>query len=540
MSREALTLLSPQSGGESSAGLLQRKCDCGNKASSLDGDCEECQLKNALGLQTRLVIGASDDPLEHEADRLAARVLNMPVPLPGTLSQSSAPAIQRRSTQATKGAGAAVPKSVNETLNTPGAPLPAKARSFFELRFGYDFSAVRIHADSSSAESARAVRAHAYTVGNHVVFNRGRYAPESASGKFLLAHELAHVVQQGGQLRREAISPDPQGRGNQDEFDEPLVSADAVDEVNEDEAAAGGIDGLLQRQVADDIDPVSGDSDLPDGGWSEKDEAAAIRAQVAAERECIAATPADPIECDPARALTWADFSGRAPRNRRFGAVTFSGLRERSMNTALLRCMPNSAAAQANPPARGLQAFFTPGRSGVRARFANAADPATNGCQRTIFQCQRYFDRLARRNRVGGEWWMRPGAGCPAGAAPRGDRATSRAECATVVASDCNDRAQAESVRLLNHEQVHFNLTCAMARKANAMLSSNTSFPALLTAARRTLARQQRLYDNQTNHGCIAAQQSSWETAIGAGLPAVTIRVPSRRRRRGGRGRGRR
>ena len=135
---------------------------------------------------------------------------------------------------------------------------------------------------------------------------------------------------------------------------------------------------------------------------------------------------------------------------------------------------------------------------------------------------------------------MRPGAGCPAGAAPRGDRATSRAECATVVASDCNDRAQAESVRLLNHEQVHFNLTCAMARKANAMLSSSTSFPALLTAARRTLARQQRLYDNQTNHGCIAAQQSSWETAIAAGLPAVTIRVPSRRRQRGGRGRGRR
>jgi len=127
---------------------------------------------------------------------------------------------------------------------------------------------------------------------------------------------------------------------------------------------------------------------------------------------------------------------------------------------------------------------------------------------------------------------MSPGTGCAASVAPRGDRATSRAECATVVASDCNDRAQAESVRLLNHEQVHFNLTCAMARKANAMLSSSTDFNALLRAARSTLARQQRLYDNQTDHGCVAAQQASWETAIAAGLPAVTIRVPSRGRRR--------
>ena len=91
-------------------------------------------------------------------------------------------------------------------------------------------------------------------------------------------------------------------------------------------------------------------------------------------------------------------------------------------------------------------------------------------------------------------------------------------------------------MRLLNHEQVHFNLTCAMARKANTMLSSSADFAALLGAAQRTLAQQQRLYDNQSDHGCVAAQQASWETAIAAGLPGVTIRVPSRRRGRGGRG----
>lgn len=66
-----------------------------------------------------------------------------------------------------------------------------------ESRFGHDFSQVRVHDDSTAAESARAVNALAYTVGRDVVFDTGRYAPHSASGRHLLAHELAHVLQQG-------------------------------------------------------------------------------------------------------------------------------------------------------------------------------------------------------------------------------------------------------------------------------------------------------------------------------------------------------
>jgi hypothetical protein len=531
VSRSALILAAAQSQSEAFAGLLQRKCDCGNRASNIDGECEECQQKNALGLQTKLAIGASNDPLEHEADHAAARVVNMAAP--GVLGQSSAPMVQRRATRAADGVVGPVPKAVNETLQTPGAPLSAQARAFFEPRFGYDFAAVRIHDDTRGAESARAVGAHAYTVGNHVVFNRGRYRPQSATGKLLLAHELAHVIQQDRLLRREAISPEPRGHGSNDDLDELLPATEPANEVGKDEASTGGIGGLLQRQVDDEI---AAPGDLPGGGWAEKDAAAEIRAQAQAERECIAATAPDPIECDPAGSLSWSDFSGPAPRRARFGAMTFSVLRERSMNTALLRCMPNTAVAQANPPARGVQAFFDGARSGVRARYANAADQTVNGCQNTIGECESYFDRQARRGLVGGEWWMTPGAGCAASVTPRGDHATSRAECATVVASDCNERAQAESVRLLNHEQVHFNLTCAMARKANTMLSSSADFAALLGAAQRTLAQQQRLYDNQSDHGCVAAQQASWETAIAAGLPGVTIRVPSRRRGRGGRG----
>jgi hypothetical protein len=63
---------------------------------------------------------------------------------------------------------------------------------------GRDFSDVRVHADGKAAASARAVDAHAYTVGNHIVFGAGRYRPESSSGSRLLAHELIHTLQQGG------------------------------------------------------------------------------------------------------------------------------------------------------------------------------------------------------------------------------------------------------------------------------------------------------------------------------------------------------
>jgi Domain of unknown function (DUF4157) len=62
--------------------------------------------------------------------------------------------------------------------------------------FGHDFSAVRVHADAAAAASARSLWAHAYTFGDDVVFGAGRYAPGTASGRRLLAHELAHVVQQ--------------------------------------------------------------------------------------------------------------------------------------------------------------------------------------------------------------------------------------------------------------------------------------------------------------------------------------------------------
>src|SRR5437899_4548235 len=77
-----------------------------------------------------------------------------------------------------------------------GSPLDRETRGFMETRLGSDFSDVRVHTDAKASESARSVQAHAYTVGSDVVFQSGQYAPESDSGKKMLAHELTHVVQQ--------------------------------------------------------------------------------------------------------------------------------------------------------------------------------------------------------------------------------------------------------------------------------------------------------------------------------------------------------
>lgn len=91
-----------------------------------------------------------------------------------------------------------VPAIVDEVLRLPGKSLDPQTRANMETRFGYDFSNVRVHTNERAAQSAQAVNALAYTVGDNIVFDAGQYTPFSFGGQKLLAHELAHVVQQGG------------------------------------------------------------------------------------------------------------------------------------------------------------------------------------------------------------------------------------------------------------------------------------------------------------------------------------------------------
>jgi hypothetical protein len=92
-------------------------------------------------------------------------------------------------------------KRVDETLRSPGRPLEAATRADMESRLGHDFADVRVHTGDSADASSNAIAARAYTVENDVVFEAGAYAPQTSSGRRLLAHELTHVVQQRGATR---------------------------------------------------------------------------------------------------------------------------------------------------------------------------------------------------------------------------------------------------------------------------------------------------------------------------------------------------
>jgi hypothetical protein len=185
------------------AGLLQRKCACGTQSHG-NAECSDCAKKHGT-LQRKLNIGASNDPLEHDADRVAEQV--MAAPMHATASRAPL-RIQRHVAHAGEVSDSEmVPASVDRVLAGSGRPLDRMLRQDMEQRFGHDFSRVRVHTDGAAHESAHAVGALAYTVGDRMVFAHGQYQPHAASGRRLLAHELTHVVQQGaGVLRR---TPDP-------------------------------------------------------------------------------------------------------------------------------------------------------------------------------------------------------------------------------------------------------------------------------------------------------------------------------------------
>ena len=157
-------------------------------------------------IQAKLAISNPDDPEEREADNVAHTIMRKPAGAPCSCSpgeemceecqqKQSQPTINRRASAPS--APAHVPRIVSDVLRSPGHPLDAATRAFFEPRFGRDFSSVRVHTGPAAASSARSINANAYTLGPDIVFASGHYSPDTTSGRSLLAHELAHVVQDG-------------------------------------------------------------------------------------------------------------------------------------------------------------------------------------------------------------------------------------------------------------------------------------------------------------------------------------------------------
>ena len=192
------------------------------------GNLATQRLLRSRVIQPKLTVNTPGDAVEQEADRVADQVM----------SSASDPSIQRKCDACA--AGGTCPECEEEerlqpkespghapgittkvesslaSLRGGGQPLAPSVRAFFEPRFGRDFSGVRVHTDTAGAQSAKEIHARAYTVGSDVVFADGQFSPSNSDGRTLLAHELTHVVQQGGGAVAIQRAPDPDMRWKRD------------------------------------------------------------------------------------------------------------------------------------------------------------------------------------------------------------------------------------------------------------------------------------------------------------------------------------
>ena len=201
-----------------------------------DGGCPSCSGI----IQPKLTIGQPNDKYEQEADRMADQIMRMPEPeqslvnghsslrrkesepvSPECIEEGNPTMIQRQIDEEEETVHTILQRQAEEkgkieekqannqtppvtsniesriqSLKGGGQTLPDSTLSFFEPRFGVDFSKVRIHKDSQAEETAKSLNAKAFTIGNNIVFRNGEFAPGTHRGNSLIAHELTHILQQ--------------------------------------------------------------------------------------------------------------------------------------------------------------------------------------------------------------------------------------------------------------------------------------------------------------------------------------------------------
>lgn len=180
------------------SGVVQRKCACG-------GMCPTCRSKSGTQREnTAVYLSKPGDRHEIEADRIADSVMRMQDtssgPKPVTAldqeeEQTIAPGPNVNRKAAPGAANVQIPGPLAHLVPGPGQALDSRTRAFMEPRFGADFSNIRIHTDAQANQAAESIGARAYTLGNNIVFAQRAYS-DSNPGRHLLAHELAHVMQQ--------------------------------------------------------------------------------------------------------------------------------------------------------------------------------------------------------------------------------------------------------------------------------------------------------------------------------------------------------
>ncbi|MEX0348078.1 MAG: DUF4157 domain-containing protein [Paracoccaceae bacterium] len=222
-------------------GLVQRACSCGESAGA-SGKCTSCAADDKLGVQTKLTIGPPGDAYEREADRVADAVVtgrdagSISSLGPGGLQRQEAEEeeemqlqrqeaeeeeemqLQRQEAEEeeelqAKPAGARAGPAASQGFaqrmgheSAAGRSLDAATRAQFEPRFGMDLSHVRLHDGAGAQQLSHEIGARAFTHQNDIYFAAGQYSPDTEQGQRLLAHEITHTFQQGGEAVRRKVS----------------------------------------------------------------------------------------------------------------------------------------------------------------------------------------------------------------------------------------------------------------------------------------------------------------------------------------------
>jgi hypothetical protein len=384
---------------------------------------------------------------------------------------------------------------------------------------GYDFSNVKIHTDKEATDSAKGINAKAYTIGNNVVFNEGQYNTESGDGKRLMAHELAHVVQQDSEsISREVIRRS---------------------KITHQQITWADFSGTPPPVLANEGAGINTGFDIPGYGVS-----------------------------PDTKKLTGKGSKCKIGK-RKTNYYESKVVLDPKIFDRLFAYMDQGQSWVINRYKQTPVAYCASQVPVCEQKFDSMVSDVARKCNQVILECEDAFNRkhwssfgtqigsdiITARNLRECRSHLLPecnritlaGSSIQVG----NIRITSRAQCNSTVKRDCIVHEPSENARLLKHEQGHFDITKVIADKARASIQDkiiatpisvkecgeqeatdaalalyhnlDAEISSLIAQWKLLKDRTQNEYDTQTAHGTNSAAQGRWEASIAGGLPQVKI-----------------
>ena len=538
---------------QSHAGVAQRKCSCG-EAAGLTLQCVECASKrltvqrrptiDAIAATAPLVVPESPMSPDHasSSERPEKHLAQTELKL-GVAGNAFERHADEMADQVLRGTTVAT-HTINSDGNVAGEPLPAEItdritratsgghcldrpeQDYFASKFGHDFSKVRVHHDSDTVSLARKLNAKAFTVGSHVFFNSGAYQPKNESGRKLLAHELAHVVQQerglvSRQVQRANIS---YRQVTWDDFKGSVPSG-----------------STFSAETSSGFDTPKWQAKVEDADTKEACEVGKKKSTKHTTKLSIDPTVFDAIQATMSQEKSWVLPKYKNP-DKHCPTVT-------TQCEAGIDKQATEAAKLCKQEIKPCQDVFDQGST----RYKNTVDGTeivANSREECSAKLVSDCEKILAKNQLFDVKEKCDGAVVV--------KATTKADCSSKkFKDDCLKYYKDWSARLLKHEQGHFDISNVMAGKARADLKTmSAKFTATATECGEKAAKKEAFkkfnalnpatdiskrgqdwidlknkaekdYDDQTNHGCKLPEQATWEKNITAGLKAYDLNKPA-------------